>query len=62
MIVNSTDLKNNLGKYLRLSAREEIIITNNGRKVARVVHTLSRSRLNLTKFFYEKLRMRSFSG
>jgi prevent-host-death family protein len=36
MIVNSTDLKNNLGKYLRLSAREEIIITSNGRKVAKL--------------------------
>ncbi len=36
MIVNSTDLKNNLGKYLRLSAREEIIITSSGRKVAKL--------------------------
>lgn len=36
MIVNSTDLKNNLGKYLRLAAREEIIISSNGRKVARL--------------------------
>jgi prevent-host-death family protein len=36
MIVNATDLKNNLGKYLRLSIREEIIITSNGRKVARL--------------------------
>ncbi len=36
MLVNSTDLKNNLGKYLRLSAREEIIITSNGRKVAKL--------------------------
>ncbi|HEX3047486.1 MAG TPA: type II toxin-antitoxin system Phd/YefM family antitoxin, partial [Bacillota bacterium] len=36
MIINATDLKNNLGKYLRLSAREEIIITSNGRKVARL--------------------------
>jgi hypothetical protein len=26
MIVNSTDLKSNLGKYLRLSAKEEIFI------------------------------------
>lgn len=34
MIVNSTDLKNNLGEYLRLAAREEVIITSNGRKVA----------------------------
>ena len=36
MIVNATDLKNNLGKYLRLSAGEEIIITSNGRKVAKL--------------------------
>jgi prevent-host-death family protein len=36
MIVNSTDLKNNLGKYLRLSAREAIIVTSNGRKVAKL--------------------------
>jgi len=37
MIVNATDLKNNLGKYLRLSAREEIIVTSNGRCVARLM-------------------------
>lgn len=36
MIINSTDLKNNLGKYLRLAAREEVIITSNGRRVARL--------------------------
>lgn len=36
MIINATDLKNNLGKYLRASAREEIVITSNGRKVARL--------------------------
>lgn len=34
MIVNSTDLKNNLGKYLRLSAGEDVIITSNSRKIA----------------------------
>lgn len=36
MIVNSTELKNNLGKYLRLSVREEIIITHNGTKIAKL--------------------------
>jgi prevent-host-death family protein len=36
MIVNATDLKNNLGKYLRLSTREEIIITSNGIRVAKL--------------------------
>ncbi|MDD4493705.1 MAG: type II toxin-antitoxin system prevent-host-death family antitoxin, partial [Eubacteriales bacterium] len=33
---NATSLKNNLGKYLRAAAREEIVITSNGRKVARL--------------------------
>ncbi len=36
MIINATDLKNNLGKYLRLSTGEEIIITSNGSKVAKL--------------------------
>lgn len=36
MIVSATDLKNNLGKYLRASAREDIIITSNGRRVAKL--------------------------
>jgi prevent-host-death family protein len=34
MIVKATDLKNNLGKYLRGCAKEKIIITSNGRKIA----------------------------
>jgi prevent-host-death family protein len=36
MIINATDLKNNLGKYLRDCAKEEVIITSNGRKIARL--------------------------
>lgn len=34
MIVNATDLKNNLGKYLRDCTKENIIIASNGRKIA----------------------------
>jgi len=34
MIVKATNLKNNLGKYLRGCAKEKIIITSNGRKIA----------------------------
>jgi len=37
MIVNSTDLKNNLGKYLRECVKEEIIITKSGRKIAKLI-------------------------
>jgi len=36
MIVDLTDLEKNLAKYLCLSAREEIVITRNGMKVARL--------------------------
>jgi Uma2 family endonuclease len=36
MIVDLADLKNDLGKYLRLSAIEDVIITDNDRKVARL--------------------------
>ena len=36
MIINSTDIKNNFGKYIRLAAKEDIIITKNGRKVGRL--------------------------
>ncbi|MEE8324616.1 MAG: type II toxin-antitoxin system prevent-host-death family antitoxin, partial [Candidatus Humimicrobiaceae bacterium] len=36
MIVNSTDLKNNLGKYLRECMKEDVVITSNGRKTAKL--------------------------
>jgi prevent-host-death family protein len=37
VIVNSTDLKNKLGKYLRDCAKGEIIITSSGRKIAKLL-------------------------
>ena len=39
VIVNSTEVQNNFGKYLRLSADEDIIITRNGLPVARLSAT-----------------------
>lgn len=36
MKVNSTELQNNFGKYLMLSAREDIIITRNGTEIAKL--------------------------
>jgi Uma2 family endonuclease len=38
MIVPSTEMQNNFGKYLDLCRREQIIITRNGRKRALLVH------------------------
>ncbi len=37
MVVTSTDFKTNLGKYLDLLANEDIIITRNGRKIAKLI-------------------------
>ena len=37
MRVNATDLQNSFGKYLALAEKENIIITKNGRNVARLV-------------------------
>lgn len=36
MIANSTEVKNNFGKYLRLTQKEDVIITSNGNKIARL--------------------------
>jgi prevent-host-death family protein len=37
MIVNSTKIKNNFGKYLELASEQEIVITKNGSAVARLI-------------------------
>ena len=37
MVVTATDLKTNLGKYLDLLDSEDIIITRNGRRVAKLI-------------------------
>lgn len=38
MSITATELKNNLGKYLVLSATEDILITKNGKVVAKLVN------------------------
>jgi len=37
MIVSSTDIQNNFGRYLDLADNEEVVITRNGSPVARLV-------------------------
>ena len=37
MIVTTTDLQNSFGKYLQLCQNEEVIITKNGKKVAKLL-------------------------
>jgi len=37
MIVKSTEVQNNFGKYLEIASRQEIVITKNGLPVARLL-------------------------
>ena len=37
MLINSTEIQNNFGKYLDLAAGQEIVITRNGLPVARLL-------------------------
>ena len=37
MIVNSTEVQNNFGKYLDMAEEQEIVITRNGQPIARLV-------------------------
>jgi len=37
MIVNSTELQNNFGKYLVLAGREDIVVTRNGIPIAKLI-------------------------
>jgi len=37
MIVNATEFKTRVGKYLEIVDKEEIIITRNGREVAKLI-------------------------
>ncbi|MDF2787159.1 MAG: prevent-host-death protein [Neobacillus sp.] len=36
MIISSTELQNNFGKYLMLAAQEDIVITRNGLEIAKL--------------------------
>ena len=39
MLVTATEFKNNIGKYLSLVANEDVFITKNGKKIARLSNT-----------------------
>ena len=39
MIVSSTEVQNNFGKYIELAAGHEIVITKNGLPIARLLGT-----------------------
>lgn len=39
MLITATEFKNNIGKYLALASQEDIYITKNGKKVAKLTNT-----------------------
>lgn len=46
MIINSTELQNNFGKYLMLAAQEDIVITRNGTEIAKLTSVKDASAAN----------------
>lgn len=51
MSITATELKQNLGKYLLLSAKEDIYITKNGKVVAKLTNP-HQSRVNTAKSLF----------
>jgi len=47
MVVTSSDLKNHMAKYIKLAEKEDIIVTRNGKYVARLTG-ISKSETPLT--------------
>lgn len=51
MSITATELKQNLGKYLLLSANEDIYITKNGKIVAKLTNP-HQDRVNMAKSLF----------
>lgn len=51
MSITATELKQNLGKYLLLSAKEDIYITKNGKVVAKLTNP-NQNRVNTAKSLF----------
>ena len=51
MSITATELKKNLGKYLLLSAKEDILITKNGKVVAKLTNP-HQNRVNMAKALF----------
>lgn len=51
MSITATELKQNLGKYLLLSAKEDILITKNGKIIAKLTNP-NQNRVNTAKTLF----------
>jgi prevent-host-death family protein len=64
MIINSTELQNNFGKYLMLAAQEDIIITRNGTEIAKLtaIKDPLAEKINMTDMVFEKAPKNAHDG
>lgn len=64
MIINSTELQNNFGKYLMLAAQEDIIITRNGTEIAKLIAVMqaTEERTSITEHVHEKAQDYTIDG
>ena len=51
MTVTATEMKTNFGKYLELVESGDIVITRNGRKIARLVKDVDDARADIRSLF-----------
>ncbi|MDA8226872.1 MAG: type II toxin-antitoxin system prevent-host-death family antitoxin [Desulfitobacterium hafniense] len=54
MIISATEFKTNIGKYLTLAAEEEIIITKNGKRIAKLTQA-SEDKVEVAKSLFRIL-------
>jgi prevent-host-death family protein len=54
MLITATEFKNNIGKYLTLVNDEEIIITKNGKSIAKLT-PLKEDKVEIMKSFFGSL-------
>ncbi|MFS0779585.1 type II toxin-antitoxin system Phd/YefM family antitoxin [Neobacillus sp. 3P2-tot-E-2] len=64
MIISSTDLQNNFGKYLMLAAQEDIVITRNGLEIAKLtsIKESATGYTNVSDRYHEKAPEYSYLG
>ena len=54
MIISATELKGNIGKYLSLAINEDIIITKNGKEIAKL-SSVKQDKINAMKSLFGSL-------
>lgn len=54
MLITATEFKNNIGKYLTLASKEDIYITKNGKRVAKLSN-INEDKVEIAKSLFDIL-------